>query len=796
MKVLNLIGDTLDEKYFIERELGRGGMGAVYLATHVGTERHVAVKVIAPEFMRRQEFVERFRREARAAGRLRHPNVVDVTDFGIAETEAGNVAYLVMEYLDGCTLGEVLEEEKRLPLSWTLDILEQTSAAVSEAHNQGIIHRDLKPDNIWLEPNQRGGYTVKVLDFGIAKLEEPMRQDDDDDGEVQNSKFKTQNSKFKSEILNFKSRTSAASTESNNDSENRTLALPANDSGGENATLALPPPQMSSDFTQSGLTANNLDAASESGTAILPHARQNLTENQFADLAREDADSIGTQMLTARTTTDRESRETSALTRVGAVLGTPLYMSPEQCRGEKLDPRADVYSLGVIAYQMLAGETPFSGKYTDVLKAHQETPAPALEAKKVNRKVKQTIHDALAKNRYDRPESALAFASRLRSHSEGIGALFRRALVIYTEHLPTFFKLALLLFLPVVLFTVAGATTEVLVAAKIVQPDWGQVASVLLALAAPLINIFCVSILVGCQTWLVAQMLAVPLRPVKMRQALHEARKHLGAFAGTVMLSSILAVAALIVGLIPGAVALGFSAAHLEKNPETPGATIALIIGGGVLLLLAGLLPGLYLFVRMSLVTPVVMMENLRGRAALYRAGQLVKRSFGTVVAVVSINLLVPMILSGLIALFLNLAFKDAKIELNAPQETAQTANATNENAAENSEKKSGGMQITIGSGASLDVKSENETEDKETRRLRAALRESAFQILWLPFAIFITSLFSVVSALLYFKTRQAGGESLNELLAQFEDERPQRRWQMSVKEKVEQSGRHTSRLT
>jgi len=172
MEQIDFIGQTLDEKYRIERQLGRGGMGTVYLATHLGTERPVAVKVIAPQFMERAEFVERFRREARAAGRLRHPNVVDVTDFGFSDTAEGRVAYLVMEYLDGCTLGEILEEEKSLPLGWTLNILEEVCSAVQEAHEQGIIHRDLKPDNIWLEPNQRGGHTVKVLDFGIAKLEE------------------------------------------------------------------------------------------------------------------------------------------------------------------------------------------------------------------------------------------------------------------------------------------------------------------------------------------------------------------------------------------------------------------------------------------------------------------------------------------------------------------------------------------------------------------------------------------------------------------------------------------------
>src|SRR5215213_25883 len=166
------VGEILDEKYRLEHQLGQGGMGAVYLATHLGTERYVALKLISPQFMRNNEFVERFKREARAAGRLRHPNVVDVTDFGFARVTAGQVAYLVMEYLDGCTLGDILAEEKQLPLEWVADILEQVCSAVHEAHQQGIIHRDLKPDNIWLEPNRLGSYRVKVLDFGIAKVGE------------------------------------------------------------------------------------------------------------------------------------------------------------------------------------------------------------------------------------------------------------------------------------------------------------------------------------------------------------------------------------------------------------------------------------------------------------------------------------------------------------------------------------------------------------------------------------------------------------------------------------------------
>jgi serine/threonine protein kinase len=182
MKLAHLVGEVLDEKYCIEKLLGQGGMGAVFLATHLGTERPVALKVITPEYMKHVEFVERFRREARAAGRLRHPNVVDVTDFGFARVGAdARVAYLVMEYLDGCTLAEVLTEESKLPLSWVVDILEQACSAVDEAHQQGIVHRDLKPDNIWLEPNRRGGYTVKVLDFGIARLGDSAQKNENEE---------------------------------------------------------------------------------------------------------------------------------------------------------------------------------------------------------------------------------------------------------------------------------------------------------------------------------------------------------------------------------------------------------------------------------------------------------------------------------------------------------------------------------------------------------------------------------------------------------------------------------------
>src|SRR5215216_3381265 len=169
-RLTELPGRTLDGKYHLDKLLGKGGMGAVFLATHLGTKRPVALKVIAPQFMANEEVGERFRREAEAAGRLRHPNVVNVTDFGVALVGRDKLAYLVMEYLDGCSLGDMIKERGQLPLALVVDIVEQICLAIGNAHQQGVIHRDLKPDNIWLQPDQRGGYNVKVLDFGLAKL--------------------------------------------------------------------------------------------------------------------------------------------------------------------------------------------------------------------------------------------------------------------------------------------------------------------------------------------------------------------------------------------------------------------------------------------------------------------------------------------------------------------------------------------------------------------------------------------------------------------------------------------------
>jgi serine/threonine-protein kinase len=164
----SLIGTTLAGKYRIEERLNEGGMGTVYRATHVLMEKTVAIKVLRPSLAADEKIVARFSREARAASRISHPNALSVTDFG--EDENG-IVFLVMEFLSGRTLKQVIREEGPLPLTRVVDITRQVGDALHAAHQQGVVHRDLKSDNIMLLDTMTGDH-AKVLDFGIAKINE------------------------------------------------------------------------------------------------------------------------------------------------------------------------------------------------------------------------------------------------------------------------------------------------------------------------------------------------------------------------------------------------------------------------------------------------------------------------------------------------------------------------------------------------------------------------------------------------------------------------------------------------
>jgi serine/threonine protein kinase len=165
----DLIGAEIDGRYRVIELIGEGGMGKVYLAEHVEIGKRVALKVLHPSYSRMPDLVERFRREARAASRIGHPNIVDVTDSG---TTGDGSVYFVMEYLEGVELGSVIEREGALDVARALKITGQICRALSAAHREGIIHRDLKPENIFLITRDGTADVVKVLDFGIAKTTE------------------------------------------------------------------------------------------------------------------------------------------------------------------------------------------------------------------------------------------------------------------------------------------------------------------------------------------------------------------------------------------------------------------------------------------------------------------------------------------------------------------------------------------------------------------------------------------------------------------------------------------------
>ena len=162
------IGEIVGGKYRIARLLAKGGMGVVYEAQHTVVRRRFAIKLLRRDLAERRDILTRFQREAQAAGALENDNVAAAVDFGI--TDDGR-AYIVMELLVGQSLGVLLDRSGRLPISRAADIVSQACRGAGAAHAIGIVHRDLKPDNLFVTRRDDGTDLIKILDFGVAKLQ-------------------------------------------------------------------------------------------------------------------------------------------------------------------------------------------------------------------------------------------------------------------------------------------------------------------------------------------------------------------------------------------------------------------------------------------------------------------------------------------------------------------------------------------------------------------------------------------------------------------------------------------------
>ena len=372
-----MIDEILDGKYRIDRQLGAGGMGNVYLATHLGTTRVVAVKVIAPKWAAAPQFLARFQREAQACGRLRHVNIVNVTDFGIASSTRGQIPYLVMELLDGQTLSDFQLAQPRPPLPLVADLLDQVALALEEAHGHGIVHRDLKPENIWLEPNGRGGYTVKVLDFGVAKMKLP--------GQTQSNQ--------------------------------------APEPGASVRFGDLPP------------------AAGEAETMAMD--MDTRPEPRPGQAGTEEAETLAMAQVPSGPSSGSFGSD-GGHTMPGSLVGTPAYMSPEQALGLDIDFRSDIYSLAVVAYSLVCGKLPFTGRTGELIEFHRSgRPQSPASAAKVPRDVSDTVLAGLACDPAARPASAIGFARRFHNAVDAEFFALRRSRAFLLQHLATFAFLVL-----------------------------------------------------------------------------------------------------------------------------------------------------------------------------------------------------------------------------------------------------------------------------------------------------------------------------------------------------------------
>ena len=391
-KGANLIGKKVSH-YRVAKVIGVGGMGLVYEAEDLKLGRAVALKFLPEDLGRDPAALQRFEREARAASSLDHPNICTIHEVEEHEGEP----FMVMQLLRGETLRDRLASlqaaRQRFSTSELLDIAVQVCDGLSAAHANGIIHRDSKPANIFLTEKK----VAKILDFGVAKLVEAP---------------------------DFSPANADASGLDERGNQSRVGLIPAQDQRAPNGTAEAVPLQSlglkpdSEEVPQRRAEARlfHLPDGSAGGAGAAAAAKQQVEAADFSP-PNQGGPGGGLQPRSAVTTT---------LTRTGMKLGTAGYMSPEQIRGEPLDARTDVFSFGLVLYEMATGERAFSGETEAILHAaiQKQNPAPPRERNAaLPPKLQSIVNRAIEKDPGRRYQSA----AEMRTDLAAVAAMGEKA---------------------------------------------------------------------------------------------------------------------------------------------------------------------------------------------------------------------------------------------------------------------------------------------------------------------------------------------------------------------------------
>jgi hypothetical protein len=400
------------------------------------------------------------------------------------------------------------------------------------------------------------------------------------------------------------------------------------------------------------------------------------------------------------------------------------------------------------------------------------------------------IHSALDKDPEKRPQRAEAFASLLRSRSEGILGLLRRALVIYSEHLPKFLMLTTFFSLPIIVLTLTMVALAFLKISGVLSENTATGVSGLVGIMLSFVGVFCTNLIVGTNAWMVTHYFSVPLRPLRLRPALAEARRKWKIIAGSGAMTAILPF--VVAGIAGFGAFIAFFVLGLLFYPLT-GSIAGAAIAGAAAASLACIAGFFAAYTSWMLVPAIVMLENVRIIEALKRSRALVRRSISTTLGAVFIILLIPALIAGLITGIVTLGGKALAPDSQSGPAAAEKAvddEASGTSAAADGKK--GGVNFSFGKEAKVTF---SDQKQNMASRVKSAVLESLIQVLWLPIQILGVSFSAIIVALLYLKTRLAGGESMNDLIERFEDEdRPRKKWQERVRRRLIQSGRLPSK--